>query len=116
MRKIISLTFAALVVICASSVADFAQTHRYGIDRREARQQGRIRQGIRSGELTSRETYRLERQQAKLRLTEARFRRSGGRLTASERARLQRQENRTSRTIYRQKHDRQDYARPRRRL
>jgi hypothetical protein len=39
---------------------------------------------------------------------EARARQSGGEFTPRERGRIQRQLNRSSRSIYRQKHDRQD--------
>ncbi len=111
MRKTINLIFAALFVVCALAVSDFAQTKSrpYSINHREQRQQKRIRQGIKSGELTAKETYKLEKQQYKLRRTEARYRRSGSGLTWRERYRLQRQLNRSSRTIYKQKHDKQDY-------
>lgn len=111
MKRTTSLIFAALFVVFCFAASDFAQTgrHPYNVNHREARQQRRIREGARSGELTAKEAYKLEKQQYKLRRTEARYRRSGGRLTASERAKLQRQENRSSRSIYRQKHDRQDY-------
>jgi len=76
------------------------------VDRREHRQQRRIRHGVRSGSLTRREAARLERQQARTRAAEARAK-ADGKVTARERVRLQRRENRTSRRIYRQKHDRQ---------
>ncbi|MFL6231068.1 MAG: hypothetical protein ACJ741_20010 [Pyrinomonadaceae bacterium] len=81
------------------------------INQRERRQQRRIRQGMRSGELNRREARHLERRESRLRRNEWRARRSGGVLTARERTRLQRQENRTSRAIYRQKHDRQENER-----
>jgi Spy/CpxP family protein refolding chaperone len=113
MKKATTLVFAALFLVLSFAVSDFAQTksRHYSINHREARQQRRIRQGIKSRELTAQEVYKLEKQQAKLRRTEARYRRSGNGLTWRERYKLQRQLNRTSRTIYRQKHDRQDYNR-----
>lgn len=76
-----------------------------GINQRERHQQRRIVQGLRSGELTGREFVRLERQQARLRREEFRYRHNDGRLGPRERADLQRDLNRTSRRIYRQKHD-----------
>jgi hypothetical protein len=85
------------------------------INQRERRQQRRIRQGVRSGELTHRETRHLERREGRLRRNEWRARRSGGGLNTHERRRLQREENRTSRSIYRQKHDRQENERRERR-
>ena len=77
------------------------------IDRLERREQARIRQGIRSGELTPRETRRLEKEQARIRVEEARAK-SDGMVTRGERRRLVRDLRRASRDIYRQKHDRQD--------
>ncbi len=111
MKKIVSLIFAALFVVGGLAVSDFAQTKSrpYSINHREQRQQTRIRHGIRSGELTARETYRLEKQQAQLRRTEARYRRSGEGLTWREKYKLQHQLNKSSRNIHGQKNDRQDY-------
>lgn len=78
-----------------------------GLDRREHHQVQRIRQGVRSGELTRAETARLMHGQAQLRRSEARAK-SDGVVTARERARLQHKADVQSRHIYRQKHDAQD--------
>lgn len=105
------LTPATLVVAFACPLAAQAQTnchHPRGINTRQHNEQGRIRQGVRSGELTRREAARLEAEQARIRVNEAYARRSGGEFTAQERARVQRQLNRASKDIYRQKHDGQD--------
>ncbi|MBS1795952.1 MAG: hypothetical protein JSS81_19015 [Acidobacteria bacterium] len=122
MKKIIGLVFASLLVVAGLAVDASAQ-RRSGsrtIDGRERRQQQRIYQGIRTGRLNRREAYRLERRQYQIRRAESRYRRSGGRLTWRERYALQRRLNRSSRSIWRQKHDRQNYRRdrsyPRRRL
>ena len=77
------------------------------INQRQERQQQRIFRGIGSGELNARETYRLERQQARINRYEARSRADGGGLGWRERYRLERMQDRASRNIYRQKHDRQ---------
>lgn len=82
--------------------------HADGINRRQRHQERRIVRGVRIGELTGREYVRLEAEQARLDFMEARFRQSGDGLSYRERARLQRQLNRTSRDIYRQTHDNQD--------
>src|SRR5262245_29243666 len=79
-----------------------------GINERQQNQRDRIRQGVQSGELTGVEAARLRRQEAQIKLNEARARQSGGEFTPQERARIQRQLNRESRRIYRQKHDAQD--------
>ncbi len=78
-----------------------------GINRRQHNQQRRIVQGARNGELTRQEVRKLEREQARIRRHELRAR-SDGAFTARERMRLNRELNRSSRDIYRQKHDRQD--------
>jgi hypothetical protein len=79
-----------------------------GVNERQENQRDRIRQGVQSGELTGVEAARLRREQAQIKLNEARARQSGGEFTHRERARIQRQLNRSNRHIYRQKHDRQD--------
>ena len=104
MRRFVSIALLSLFVLCASAVS-FAAGR--GIDGREHRQQYRIREGVRSGELTRRETERLEAQQARIRVDE-RFARADGHISPRERARLDREQDRASRDIYRQKHDRQD--------
>ncbi|CDM66861.1 hypothetical protein [Pyrinomonas methylaliphatogenes] len=101
-----------LVGLCAAfgstSLAQSRSNRHIGINAREQRQKERIEQGIRSGELTRRETARLFAEQAAIRADEARARRSGGELTWRERLRLERELDRASRDIYRQKHDDQD--------
>lgn len=78
------------------------------VNSRERRQEQRIHQGVGSGELTRRETGRLQAEQAKIRVDEAYARRSGGTFTAKERARIEREQNKAGKDIYRQKHDVQD--------
>jgi len=104
MRRIVSFLVAAVFVVIAST-ASMAGPR--GINARERREQQRINQGIRSGELTWREARRLEAGLARIRISE-RFARSDGHISPRERARLERELNRESRAIYRQKHDGQD--------
>jgi len=75
-----------------------------GVNKREHHQVKRIKQGAKSGELTRRETHRLAHEQAHIRAKEARFK-ADGELTTRERVKLHRDLNRSSRHIYRQKHD-----------
>ena len=76
------------------------------VDRRQARQQARIAEGVADGSLTPGETARLERKEARLRREIRRDRAAnGGVLTPGEKARINRQESRLSRQIYREKHD-----------
>jgi len=100
--EIVTLALATLLSGAALAAGD--QTP--NLDKREQRQQQRIAQGVSSGQLTPRETARLEGREAKLNADEARAK-SDGKVTPKERARLQREANRDSRHIYRQKHDAQ---------
>lgn len=104
MKKIFSFTLSA-VFILGLGVAAFANTPH--INRREYREQQRIRQGARSGELTRRETARLEAQQGRIRGYEW-YAKSDGHVSYAERRRLDRMLDRANRDIYRQKHDGQD--------
>jgi len=79
----------------------------HGVDARQHRQQERIGQGLRTGQLTTHEAIQLERREARLRRQERWMHHTGHHLSWRERARLQREENRLSYGIYRQKHDRQ---------
>jgi len=71
---------------------------------REHNQQLRIRQGVKTGELTRQETTRLEAEEARIRLNE-RLAKSDGKLTPAERARLEKELHKASHDIYEQKHD-----------
>jgi hypothetical protein len=76
------------------------------VDRRQERQQGRIAQGVQSGQLTPGEAAHLEKKEAALRQEIKNDRAAnGGRLTPAERRQVNRQENRLSRQIYRAKHN-----------
>ena len=76
------------------------------VNAREANQQGRIDQGVRSGQLTPREAAHAERQQGRIDRTVARERaHNGGYLTPYQRARINARQNRASRNIYRKKHN-----------
>lgn len=75
------------------------------INKREARQQHRIAEGIENGSLTAKETARLERQEARINELEAKDRKSGGGLNGKEREELNRLLNTESHRIYAQKHD-----------
>ncbi len=118
MKRITTLIFAALIIALGFSADTFAQTKfkPRSINNRQQHQQKRIEGGIKSGELTARETYRLTREQYQIRRMENRFRRSGDGLSWREKYRLQGELNQSSRHIYKQKHDRQDYQYPKKRL
>jgi hypothetical protein len=94
-----------MVLFGALALPAAAQSNRE-INRRKVNQQYRIAQGIRSGQLTPRETRHLEAREAHINRQERRMK-ADGNFTPAERARINREQNRTSRAIYRQKHDRQ---------
>ncbi len=99
-------TAAARIVAALAAIAIAVPSLAAEVDRRQIRQQARIAGGVQSGELTPRETARLERKEARIRREVRRDRiANGGTLTPAERARVNRQENRLSRQIYREKHD-----------
>ncbi len=94
--------FAIAAALAAISIPALAGTPR--LDAREHNQRDRIVQGVRSGELTRPETRRLIAGERRLHRHE-RYAKSDGIVTRGERARLQRNANRMSARIYRQKHD-----------
>lgn len=73
---------------------------------RQENQQERIANGVKSGQLTAGEAAHLERNEARIN-NEVRNDRAanGGKLTAQQKAKINRQMNRESRQIYRDKHN-----------
>ena len=76
------------------------------VDKREAIQLARIDQGVASGQLTQRETARLENGQARVNQAEAHAK-ADGKVTKAERKQLDRMQDKQSRRIKHQKHDAQ---------
>jgi len=78
------------------------------INSRQENQQDRIGQGIQNGSLTPGEATRIENNEKRMSAEEARMRAAnGGKLTAADRAKLDRQQAHLSKQIYNQKHDAQ---------
>jgi hypothetical protein len=74
------------------------------VNRREGRQQRRIANGVKNGTLTPRQTARLENREANLqKRQQADMAKHNGHLTKREQRGLNRQENRISRSIARDK-------------
>ena len=101
-------TFSAVgvAIAIASFAASAGGTATPRVDQREANQQARIDAGVASGQLTARETNRLDKQQARIAKVEAKDK-ADGTVTKSERVELHRMQNRASKNIYVQKHDAQ---------
>ena len=101
--KTSKIVLMALFVLMAwSSVLSQAPTPR--VNALERRQQKRIEQGVKSGELTPAETRRLEAREGKIKADEMQAK-SDGKVTKFERRKLNREQNRESRAIYRKKHN-----------
>ncbi|HLW83881.1 MAG TPA: hypothetical protein VKR60_01620 [Candidatus Sulfotelmatobacter sp.] len=76
------------------------------VGKRAENQQNRIAQGVKSGQLTAGETAHLENNEAKINKEVHNDRAAnGGKLTPQERGQVNRQQNRQSRQIYRDKHN-----------
>ena len=84
----------------------FAETFSPGINAREDHKQERIYEGLQSGQLTTQEFNRLEREQAGIQAAEGRMR-ADGHLDPRERARLNAMLDRSSGHIYRARHNNQ---------
>jgi hypothetical protein len=101
----VGLALLALGVVGLSQAQ--AGTRDRGVNQRQQNQHQRINQGVRSGELTRRETGALAREQRDVRQLERAYK-SDGELTRAERVDLHQEQNQASRHIYNQKHDAQD--------
>jgi hypothetical protein len=111
-KKVVSSrTSLALLVAGVLGVAGLSQAEAGvrdpGVNQRQQHQHQRIKQGVRSGELTRRETRKLAEEQRDIRQLERAYK-SDGELTRAERADLHHEQNQASRDIHRQKHDAQD--------
>jgi len=101
MKSFSSLLVATMALVVFAGIAAASTTR--GIDAREMNQRMRIREGVRSGELTPREAMRLRRGEAHIRRMEWRDRRYG--VTQRERIEMNRALERESRRIWRLKHN-----------
>jgi hypothetical protein len=82
------------------------------IQQRKENQQDRIANGVANGSLTPHETANLENKESALNRETRRDRRqNGGNLTNNQKARINRQQNRLSGNIYRDKHNAAHQAR-----
>ena len=105
MKKTLFALLAAVAAFATASTA-VAQTVTPGINARQANERGRIRQGVQSGELTPAEAARLRGREANIR-QDKQAAKADGVVTPGERREVKGDERRTSRAIYRQKHDNQ---------
>src|SRR5437899_3104981 len=98
--KLIPVLLAGLFAIPA-----FAQTT--GSEaQRDVKQQQRIENGLKSGQLSTREAAKLEREEARVNRAEANALKDG-KLSNAEKSRIQHVQNKVSRDIYAEKHNAQ---------
>ncbi len=99
MRKLISsMLFAAIVLVPFAAEAG-------PIQNRINRQESRIYQGVKNGSISTKEYKSIDRRVDSIEAARLRKINSGGKLTTSEKNRLNRRLNNTSRSIYRDRHD-----------
>jgi len=96
--------FAIVLLVCSFYADVLAQDKTPVVDQREKNQQERIKEGVKSGELTPAETRHLEMQQGKIKADEMNAK-ADGKVTPAERRHLKREQNRASRNIHRKKHN-----------
>ena len=104
MKRFITIGAVSGIISILAAVSALAGTNDPVIQQREINQEKRIDQGVGSGQLTPNEAGRVEAQQARIKQTEDRMK-ADGKLTAAERGKLTRMQNRASRNIYRKKHN-----------
>ena len=98
------VTFAVLTALALPAIAQTTSTPR--IDQRQANQERRIDQGVKSGQLNQKEAARLEKGQARVQKMENKAV-ADGTVTAKERRKIERAQDKQSRKIAREKHDKQ---------
>lgn len=103
MKRITMILMAVALMVSIAGIAA-AQPDARSMERRTARQELRIRQGVRSGQLTRREAVRLRHGQRHIRSMELRAR-ADGRVGPRERIRLHRALDRQNARILRLKHN-----------
>jgi uncharacterized membrane protein YebE (DUF533 family) len=103
MKKLLTVA-----VLGALSLPAFAQNTTPQIDQRQDRQERRIEQGVRTGQLTAREAARLERGQARIRQME-RQALADGHISRRERAAIQQEQDKQNQLIARLKHNERRY-------
>ncbi len=115
MRTLLSLSiltaisFTGVFAQVATQPAPAATQKKATVHDRRVDQQKRIADGIESGQLTPAEAARLENKESRINGTIRDDRKdNGGKLTAAEKKKINRQQNKLSKDIYKQKHDGQN--------
>jgi len=97
----------AMATLCLVALIGCTAYAQSPVNKRQNIQRERIKQGVRSGELTRPEAQGLAKLQAKIRRAETKAKKDGE-VTAQERLRLDHLQDKANRRILKQKNDRQD--------
>jgi hypothetical protein len=100
MKRLAALVAAAAIPMVAAEASTPL------VDQRQANQEARIQQGVQSGQLTPKETAKLEKGQEKVQVMKDKAA-ADGKVTAKERKKLAKAQNKQSKKIYKEKHDKQ---------
>ncbi len=104
MKNMKFVTAMAIAAFAFPALAQTTGTPR--IDQRQANQQQRIDEGVKSGQLNKKEAARLEKGQKRIQKMENKAM-ADGKMTKKERAAIEKAQDRESRRIAREKHDKQ---------
>lgn len=107
MKKTMSSAIAITVCVLGFSPYASAGVGDHHVNLEQHRQDARIAQGVRSGELTRNETKDLVQDQRQIRQEERQFK-SDGQLTKNERQELHQDQAAANKEIYQEKHDAQE--------
>lgn len=109
MKKVF-LMIVLVGFVGAFASESYAQQTRHGKKRME-RQKNRTKRGVKSGSLTKKETAKIARQRRNIKKS-TRSAKSDGKVTLKERRKLRGQLNRSSKTIYKSKHNKKTRRQP----
>ena len=109
MKNVVTGILAAacmmMIIPTASASSSTAAVSQAPPAARKARQNVRIRRGVKNGSINRVERRVLRAEQRKINRTARRYKANDGKIGPVERARLNRMQNRASRHIYRAKHN-----------
>jgi hypothetical protein len=101
-----NLIFAVIITIILSAPV-LAQTQTPVINEKQKTQQERIKQGIKSGELTKKETKKLEAEQKAIQ-KDKKLAKADGKVTPVEKKTIIKDQNKASKDIYKLKHNKRN--------
>jgi hypothetical protein len=104
--KSIVIAASLIAIPATSALAQTTYKQRHSINQRSANQQARINKGVADGQITPRGAARADANQARINNQDSRMRsRDNGHLTATDRHKLAREQDRTSKGIYDRNHN-----------